>query len=44
MISAGLLTLRREMRDETPIHDYDGRVLRRIVREVYNAMVREELC
>jgi hypothetical protein len=34
MITAALAALRREMREGTPVHDYDGRVLRRIVRDV----------
>jgi hypothetical protein len=37
MLDAGLAALRRTMRDGTPVQDYDGRVLRRIMGEVLAA-------
>lgn len=41
MISAALAALRREMREGTPVHDYDGRVLRRIVADVLRAALED---
>lgn len=40
MVEAGVAALRRHMRDGTPVQDYDGRVLRAIVRGVIEEALR----
>lgn len=39
MVDAGLVALRKHMRDGTPVQDYDGRVLRTIMNEVLTSAV-----